>query len=78
MEVERALVGTIGFEFDNPVLSDLLVLRMTVNMLALRMIDSGNLCSVELSIPRVTIDVKRSASTLIKLLSLILANFLCV
>lgn len=78
VEVKRALVGAPRFEFDNPMLSNLLVLRVVVNMLALRVINSSNLWSVDLSVPRIAVNVKWSAGTLIDFFSLIETDFVDV
>ena len=52
-EHERALVSTPRLEFDDPVLTDLFVLRVVVHVLALGVIDASDLGFVNLIIPRV-------------------------
>ena len=52
-EHERALVGAPRLEFDDPVLTDLFVLRVVMHVLALGVIDASDLGFVNLIIPRV-------------------------
>ncbi len=56
---QRALVGTPGLKFDDPVLANLLVLRVVVHVFTLWVIDTCNLRAVDLLIPGVRMNVER-------------------
>ena len=68
---KRALVCSPGLKFNDPVLSNLLVHWMIMNVLSLRVIDPGNLASVNLSVPRVWVNICRSACSFVVFFSLV-------
>ena len=57
-EHQRALVGAPRFKFDDPVLSDLLILWVVVQVLALGVVDARDLCAIDLYVPRIGTQVE--------------------
>ena len=68
---KRTFVGSPWFKLDDPMFTDVLIHWVIVDVFSLRMIDSCNFWTIDLLIPRIWVDICRSAGANVVFVALV-------